>query len=83
MLLSSYHHLVWLALIGNNSVLTSFSTLSEIKTLPPARKYQRKSRNWPNTLLIPVFKSLGMNCQWIGVQIYLKFDPYLYLMFLL
>ena len=29
-LLSSYHHLEWLALIGNNSDLTSFSTLSEL-----------------------------------------------------
>ena len=29
-LLSSYHHLVWLVLIGNNSVLTSFSTSSEL-----------------------------------------------------
>jgi len=30
LLLSSYHHLEWLALIGNNSDLTSFSTLSEL-----------------------------------------------------
>jgi len=30
MLLSSYRHLVWLVLIGNNSVLTSFSTSSEL-----------------------------------------------------
>jgi len=29
-LLSSYYHLEWLALIGNNSDLTSFSTLSEL-----------------------------------------------------
>jgi len=29
-LLSFYHHLEWLALIGNNSDLTSFSTLSEL-----------------------------------------------------
>jgi len=30
LLLSSYHHLEWLALIENNSDLTSFSTLSEL-----------------------------------------------------
>ena len=30
MLLPSYHHLVWLVLIGNNSVLTSLSTLSKL-----------------------------------------------------
>ena len=29
-LLSSYHHLVWLALIGNSSELSSFSTLSKL-----------------------------------------------------
>ena len=29
MFLSSYHYLVWLALIGNNSILLSFSTTSE------------------------------------------------------
>ena len=30
MLLLSYYHLVWLVLIGNNSVLTSLSTLSKL-----------------------------------------------------
>ena len=30
MLLSSYYHLVWLALIENSSELTSFSTLSKL-----------------------------------------------------
>ena len=30
LLLSFYHHLEWLVLIGNNSDLTSFSTLSEL-----------------------------------------------------
>ena len=35
---SSYHHLVWLALIGNSSELSSFSTLSKLimKPLPTA-----------------------------------------------
>jgi len=38
MLLSSYHHLVWLALIGNSSELSSLSTLSKLimKPLPTA-----------------------------------------------
>jgi len=35
---SSYHHLVWLALIGNSSELSSLSTLSKLimKPLPIA-----------------------------------------------
>jgi len=38
MLLSSYHHLVWLVLIGNSSELSSLSTLSKLimKPLPTA-----------------------------------------------
>ena len=38
LLLSFYHHLVWLALIGNSSELSSFSTLSKliIKSKPTA-----------------------------------------------
>ena len=34
MLLSFYHHLVWLALIGNSSELSSFSTLSKLIMKP-------------------------------------------------
>jgi len=39
-LLSSYHHLVWLALIGNSSELSSFYTLSKLimKPTPPAKE---------------------------------------------
>ena len=33
-LLSSYYHLVWLALIGNSSELPSFYTLSKLIMLP-------------------------------------------------
>ena len=33
-LLSSYHHLVWLALIGNISKLSSLSTLSKLIMKP-------------------------------------------------